>query len=327
VSEVRAHLAVALIGAGLAGYVLWRGAAAPERPVVAAAERRELLELAPRASRLAITVDVRALRATALGRALFASGRDLGALGKLDALCGRDPSESIEELLVVASGDGRGDVGLAVRSAASGHEIADCAVKVLSTRGASPTRAPRGRYTVVRAPGRADLGELAVRDDGVVLLAGGSVFGDLLDAAEDRTLTLATEPTHQSLRRSLGPAAILGSVVLGTGWITRFSDEPDAEASPLAALRAVGLRVDVAPAPRVRLRLLAESASGSAPIARFVEGLRDELGPELERLFGAPLARRATVTVDADAVDVALTLSDAEAERALSALVALTLAR
>jgi hypothetical protein len=208
-------------------------------------------------------------------------------MAELSAGCAFDPLERVENLvfalpaLKYARDPGRyQDYGLvAVGHLAAGPLLA-CATAQVKNRGGRVSLIRIGTFQSLRVPDRG--GELAVRS-GLLLLGGGAYLRDMIDAAESRAPSLLENPLHTALRKELGAGALVASWVPDAGWAERQGAEEGSILSPLRHVRALGLRIDVAPKFEVKLLLGCVGAERCKEVLRLAEQLRQEASPELER--------------------------------------------
>lgn len=266
--------------------MLWRGrhATPPEPPLV------EPLSVVPAGPAFVLTVDVARLRATALGRDLI--GKELARLATakdrpagdrcesalsadVDRLAVAVPANDPQAATVAAAtfgviAAGRFHKDPALRCAAGSSGNLDATVR--STIGSFETR---------RDPKTTR--EVAARE-GLLVQSDGAYFRALLDRAEQRQLkTTEAEDTrdrlHAELRRVVGQnAPILASLVLPPGWLAQLLGDPEAEASPLADIRAAALRVEVADDFTIAGTIRCDRDDACARLEHFLSTLKADLG-------------------------------------------------
>lgn len=264
-------------------------AAEPARP----ARRAPALAALPPGAQLALRVDLRQVRQSALGAALTGGGREISGLGRLSEICGFDPTEQIEEL-AIALPEQRGEpaLGIVATGDFDPERIIDCAAKVLSRRGGTPAPSRIGEFSSVRD--RAGSGaEVAVRAGGPVIVGEGAYFRAMLDAADGRGATLLGDEAHATLREAVsGHGAIGMTFVTRPGWLARWVAEDEALAAPLGSVRAGALRIDLDPSPRATLLLSCPAEATCQALAKWAEQLIGKVrsGVEPDPISEAKLA-------------------------------------
>jgi hypothetical protein len=263
------------------------------------------LALVPRGPAFVMTVDVARLRASPFAPAFARFG--LMELVGTTATCRFDPLRDLSELVITSAGlpsgatvtrpgtPGESSAPAAVIGAGrfAGRDVADCASARIAARGGQASVTTLGSFSSVRD--RELPAEVAARD-GLLVLSEGRYLRDILDIAEGRSsqgseLDRLRDHLHAELRRTFGRGApVLATVVVPEGWIARAFG-PDAQASPLAAIRSAALRVEVGERISIAVFLGCLSEKDCLPVVEF---LRDTsrsvaplLGPEGARLLGS----------------------------------------
>lgn len=277
-SVARLNLLVLIAITALAVFVF--AAARSSEPSSTDGGRRSPLASVPATATWVVSVDLIAARESALPRALLGGGRELPGLGRLQEICGFDPSEHVHHV-VVASGTRRGDADSALGLAAFGHfssaAIVECAEQVMRRRGGEPRRNTVGRFTWV-SDGRRPDAELAVAPGGPVLLGEARYLQEMIASWEGRSPSWADAPARRALAAELGAEGVLfASVHPEPGWLERVSGMPDASASPLAAIRRGALHID---AELSTLTLWAD-CSGREACAELAQFTREVSAPAL----------------------------------------------
>lgn len=280
--------------------------------------QRSALDSLPADNAFVATVDLVRLRQSPVGAVLAGKGRKLPGIGRIDAVCGFDPTLRIRELAIgvptSSEGDEPRDFGIVATGDFSAKRIADCAARVIKRRGGSAVKTRLGSFIDIRDrkhPG----GELAVRDGGPVLLGGGNYLRAMVDAADNNGPTMHRDKLHVALRRSVGEkSTLVASWVLSPDWLEQVSGSKLSRLSPLSRIRAAALAVDFT--PRVDARAVVGCAKPSAckEVAALVEDLgRTTIGPMLKRELGTDLARRVHISTEPREVHLHLVLSSKEA--------------
>lgn len=320
----RAELGLLAISLVLAVVVFWptdspRGSRPPSRERKAPA-----LSSLPRGAGLLVTVDFARLRQTSLGALLTESGRELPGVGSLPEVCGFDPTPQIRELaLAVPERKERSDeteLGIVVTGEFDRDRIAECAARVIARRGGEPVRTELDSFTALRDRNRSDT-EIAVRDGGPVLIGGGRYLREMLDTAEGKAPNLLGDSPHSTLRTAVGTKApVIASWVNRPGWIERFLEPSAVERSPLAAVRAGAIRIDVATDWTATLLLACPDADSCGRLGEWLRGLSDDARTALKQELGHDPIREATVSVESNAVRSNVTLDPARTTQLVARL-------
>jgi hypothetical protein len=266
-----------------AAVLLWKQRAPP--PVRPLPPPRELTEIVLPGAALLATLDVAALRASPWGRMLLVRLAELtqgnGKVGCTDEVFAR-----AERVAFAIPSEGSTsanlDLGIVAEGRFGGASTIACAESLLRSRGAEPSRVTLGGYLALRA--RRGRAELAVRDGGPLIVSDGPYFRELVD----RSLATVTpgrspqETVHVRLRSELGPAPLLLTWVLPPGWLEHWLEDPEVSRSPLAQVRALGIRARLSDALSLRAVIAAADADSARRVAEFLTKASQALAPELE---------------------------------------------
>jgi hypothetical protein len=305
--RVEPWLALALLA--IAVVVFWPRAPQPgEEPAKPRARPAPALAGLPKGAAVVVTLDLQALRQSSLG-ALLGEDKKLFAVSRVREVCGFDPIEHAREAALAlpeaAKGqdpDATADFGLVVAGDYDAQNIVDCAARMIAQGGGAPAKTRFGSFVSVRDRNRPE-GEIAVRNGGPVLVGGGSYLREMLDAAEGTAPTLLGDDAHSTLRASVGTGgALLATWIARPGWIERYLDPEHAGASPLSAMRAGALRVDLTPTATATLLLACPSEDECKKLAAFVERFRDDSRKAANDAFGVDPVRTARVTREKNVV-------------------------
>lgn len=287
------------------------------------------LDALPADNAFVATVDLVRLRQSTVGAVLTGKGRVLPGVGRLEDVCGFDPTLRIRELAIgvptLSAEDGSRDFGIVATGDFRADRIAGCVESVIKRRGGSPVETQLGSFVNVRDRRHAG-GEVAVRDGGPALLGGGSYLRAMVDAADRQGPSFHRDKLHAALRRSVGgKSTLVASWVLPPNWLEQVSGSRLSRLSPLSKVRAAALSVDFS--PRVEARAVVGCAKRNAcrQVADFLDDLgRTTLGPLLKRELGSDLAKRVRITTTPHEVQLHLVMTSDEARllviRALSRL-------
>jgi hypothetical protein len=307
--------------------------------------RPAILSAAPRDAWLVITVDVPALRESALGRALLGSAGGTGAggvpgLGTVASTCGFDPLASVREVMVVAPEDGdRGDFGIAFSGDLAKDDLVGCAKKVIGARGGRTSESSRGSFTVIDGLANADPNarrtRFAYRTGGPFLVSRGSWLDAMIDGVEGRVERAPAE--HDALRAVLSPGespspAVVVTALLPKALRERIKSEMGAELGvetdrafqAVLAVDAAGLSVVTGggPTTEVRLELRCETPGACGDVQALIQRKRRVLRQELGlRLVGlASLLDGLAVTTDGAALLATMRAPTSELAQAVDRL-------
>jgi hypothetical protein len=296
-------------------------------PEPSAERRAPAFAALPPGAELVVRADLAALRETALGASLFGGGRELAGLGTLTELCGFDPTEQIEELVIAVpparGSTGEPSPGIVATGPFDPARVLGCVARVIGRRGGTPVETRFGELVSIRDQ-RNPGAEVAVRAGGPVLVGEGAYFRSMLDAAEGRSPTLLGDQAHATLRRALdGAGAATLTFVARPGWLERWLSEDQPMDTPLADVRAGALSLEVTPNLGVTLLL---SCPAEAQCEKLAGWLAARVGDARERLrteLGADPVTSLKVRAEPHAARLQLSLDAATTQRLLlAALVA-----
>ncbi len=294
-----------------------------------ATDQRSPLSIIPPGSAFLLSADLRALGRSPLGALIAGRLERSAGASKLLELCGFDPLARIDQLALaipsenLAAQERPEDFGIVASGRFSAAEITRCATAAISARGGEVIQAKLGSFESLR-DGKAGSGEIASKD-GLVVVSGGSYFRELLDSAEGKHGSFerpdVRDRRHAELRRALAGGPLLATWLLGEGWFERVAGgETNARLSPLSALKAVGVRVDVGQTAQLSVLLECTDSEGASSISSLLGELRSSLGALPLDPMLAGLATRIAVTQTGARLKLALELKQAELSPALDAL-------
>ncbi|MEZ4225807.1 MAG: hypothetical protein R3B13_32945 [Polyangiaceae bacterium] len=271
--------------------------------------RLSALGAVPRDAMLVLTLDADALRKSTWGRDLLAHGQNLRGLGSLDTLCHDSPLERLRELALfvpTVPADEALDVGVVAQGEFDAEVTLACIERVVNARGGSPIRSPLGSFTSIRDRG-ASRGEIAMRQGGPLILGEGRTLRLAVDTAEGRSESVRSNEAHSGLRVEVGPHALIVSLLLPPGWLTRVTGLEVARASPLAQVRAAAVGIDLEPV-KVDVVLGCESDALAREVARILEGFSKDAGGLIELELGRNPLERAKISARGRVVRLQLDL-------------------
>lgn len=295
--------------------------------VVHRAPLRSPLADLPAGAELEAVVNLDRLRQSPLGATLTNDGRMLPGIGRLNDVCGFDPSRQIRALgvTIAAAPNARvPDFGVAATGEFSARRISACARAVIRRRGGVPVQTRIGSFLAVRDE-KGHGGEIAVRDGGPVLLGAGSYLLAMIDAADGRAPAASSDEFQAALQRAVGErGTLVVSAVLPADWPERWAGAELGRASGLSKVRAIALRLDLAPSVEARAVIGCSAVPSCQAVRRVLDQLvADWLTPRLEHALGRPLAHPIQVRAAPREVRVDLDLAQPEAQTLLERLAAL----
>ena len=325
-SERGIHLGI-LVGAIALGAWIFSHDGSKARRSRSGPEQGSPLAIVPPGSAFVLSADIAARRKSPVGPALAA--RISGLVGKdadLAKLCDFDPLTALDQvaLAIPSAAPNRrdDDFGVIATGRFTATQITRCATASIDARGGDPVSSKLGNFSSVRDR-NTEVGEIAARDGGPLILSGGSYFRTLLDAAEGNAPKLEHQDPrdahHAELRRLVGPGAIVATWLLGEHWFESIAGD-DAGLSPLRSLEAIAARLDLGQTLRVSALFECGDAKSAAEIQALLEQLRSSLATiPLDPALTA-LARRVAISPQDRRLRLELELNEAELRGLLDAL-------
>lgn len=316
---------VTLLGCAALATAAFRLSAAPPPQHMAPAQS-PLADL-PAGAQLEAVVNLARLRQSPLGAALAGQGRTLPGIGRLEDVCGFDPSQQIRSLgvtVVSVPNAQTPDFGVAAIGDFSAQRISACARAVIRRRGGVPLQTHLGSFLAVRDK-RGHGGEIAVRNGGPVLLGAGRYLLSMIAAADGRAPAAQSDALQAALQRAVGGprGALVVSAVLPAGWVERLAGAQLGRAAPLSEVRAVALRLDLKPGVEVHALVGCSAQPSCVAARRLLDRLVAHwLEPRLERAIGRRLTHPIRVHAALRQVRVDVVLTQAEAALLLGVLTA-----
>jgi hypothetical protein len=241
----RIHFAlfVALLGGAIA--LVWRTSQRRSEISVRHAASFDALEVLLPDAALLLTLDVIALGRSPWGRTVLAGLAELAGSGAGQRCASEQLARARRISLAVPAESPSADsfdVGLVFEGSFEEDAAIGCAAALVEARRGVPTLSTLNDFRVLRD--RQGAGELAVRDDGPLILSGGTYFRELVERAGRNPPRDASvrERLHGALRRKAGPAPLIATWVLPPAWLERWLGEPQFAESPLAPVRAILVR-------------------------------------------------------------------------------------
>jgi len=213
-------------------------------------EERGVLAAVPEDAWLVVTVDVDALRRSALARPLLGGGPGAGGavdalpgLGSLSSACGFDPLARLRQIALASpEGGERGEFGVAFAGDLTQRELTGCAEKAIVARGGRPVTSARDGFTVVEDTSDPQHARVAYRDGGPFLVGRGAWLDAMMDAAAGKGARARAD--HEALRDALAPTggaaprAVVLTALLPRALREKLKSELAAEGGSPASLAA-----------------------------------------------------------------------------------------
>jgi len=250
--------------------VVWRSRVA--EPADSALEGADPVLAVPPGPGLLISADVSELSRAAQAELLSAFGDKL--LG-LRETCGFEPLLSVKRVAFAMPFQARAqhaasDFALIAETSLKEEQLSRCAQGVIRKRGGVPVRLRIGQFLSVRDSAK-PLGEVAMRFDGLFVLSGGQYFRDVVDVAGGLTqpdeAARARSAVHGELRRKLGPAPLLATLLPGASFST-------------TGVRAVGLALQIESELRLRGFVGCESVAACSEAKLLLERMKADPAEE-----------------------------------------------
>ncbi len=303
-------LAIVLLVVGWL-YTSRRGGSLASEPAPA---DRSVLAAIPQGAMLVAVVDLRALRATELGKRFLGHGRNIAGLGEIQVLCGSDPMDGVDQLAVAIPAAGA-DAGFGVFAAGAfdAERLLSCAERIVTRRGGKPVRRRHDRFLVLRDASLAlSSAELAVADGGPFVLAEPPYLQASLEAMTAAGQTADSNEAHRMLRDLVPKGVVVATVVLSQDQRRTLVAELRAqqqEDSPFGAVTAAALSIRLDQALHLQAVLRCEQVAACEAIAALVDSARkDEAETVAARVTGLARVLDAT-TVQARKKSVFLRVS------------------
>lgn len=254
------------------------------------------LRAVPKDAPLLLTLDLEAPRAAALRSLLFGPERELAGIGRLQDVCGYDPSASVQALTIAALKRTPADTqSPAFAIVAAGEfdqqKLASCVERILQAKGGSAERQRSGSMTLIRDR-RGSAAEIALLDQGLVLVSAREHLRRMLQALDGELPSASDDATHRSLREAIGGRApLLGTLTFQSGWLQQLLEDEEVNRSPIASLRGAALRLDFADGVALDALFRCERPDEVVPLQSFLDDLRGKFGPLLHQQGLAELDR------------------------------------
>lgn len=247
-----------------------------------------VLSAIPRDVPVLFTLDLEAPHAGLLRSILFNPQHELPRLGRLQDVCGYDPSPEVDALAVAAFGAGTGaesDPALGVVAGGSFdmQKLAGCVAQLIRSRGGTPKSQRAGTITLIE-DGRSGSAAIALLDNGLILVSPRKELHQMLDALDGDLPNVNENRTHQRLRASVGADSIaVASVRFPAGWLPRLLDDEAVNASPIAKVDAAAFALELTDNVNLALLFQSRTASDATNLKGFLKELGARLKPQLRQ--------------------------------------------
>jgi hypothetical protein len=247
----------------------------------------------PQGASIVIAANLEKLRQSPLSGLVDEGSREIVGESVRET-CGFDPIDRAHSLVLVIPNRTQNTreetsappFGISASGNFERANVGSCAIRVIEKRGGDPARADLGSFLAIRD--RKSAGEVAVRDGGPLLLSEGWYMREMIDAADGKIPSLASDDQHATLREAVGGkgSSLLVTFISPPGWLERMAGSEIARLSPLSSVRAGALRIDVQPRFEAKLLLGCASAAQCDEVAAFVERMRTDVRQGLAQELG-----------------------------------------
>ncbi len=323
---LRGALILAVIAVGLAGWIYVSRPA--HDPIAVGNSPSAILQHIPPGAMLVATVDIAALRHTALGKQLLGQGRTVAGLGEVATICGSDPMLAVERMAIAIPDAGHdAGFGLFASGAIVANQLIGCAEKIVAKGGGRPVRVPAGRFTVLKdASLELSSAELAAADGGPVILAEPTYVRAALgtEGAE----SMHTDARHAALRELVPAGQLVATAVLTAEQRRALIDELKAQNqadSPFRSVIGAALALSVDTRLEIAVAIRCDAAQACRRVAaHLLEAAKSEADTAAARAIGlGAVLERMHVETQGDAVHVRLAMPAADALSLLRRVLAL----
>ena len=217
------------------------------------------LDAVPAQALVVVQARVQNLRHSPLAR-LLPSASDTSA-GSIAANyprgCSFDPVEHVQQIALWIPEGASDDFGLSAFSDIAAPELIRCARGSIGARGGAATLSSREGFAVVSDRTLSETAaQVAVRDNGLVLLGRAAPLARMMAVANGSAPSAAIEGDHARMRSELGgDPDILLTAVLSPTVRQQIRQAADGAPTPLVSLLAVAASLELG--PNARLRILA----------------------------------------------------------------------
>ncbi len=288
------------------------------------------LSAIPAEAFLVVDIDVVALGRTAVGRALLGRGRKAVGAEDVGAVCGADPLEGVTRMAIVVPGEGsHAGFGLFATGALHRGGLLACAERFIVARGGQPQRRTVGSFDVVRdAKGAVSAAEIAIDDQGLLIIAEGAYLNQSIATARGQLPSLRDARSLHDLRDQMGEGEVRVSAVFSPAQhirLLRMLEKRGEAPVVLSELAAMAGRVRFGDSIELDARVACRSSVACKRLFdRIVSSLLRASQTATVRALGvSQLLKRVRVEHVDDEVRLALRATFADVEHVLARLRAL----
>jgi len=292
--------------------------------------RGEWLSAIPAEAFLVLDIDVEALGRTAVGRALLGRGRKAVGAEDVGALCGADPLDGVTRMAIVIPGEGsRAGFGLFATGALHRDGLLACAERFIVARGGQPHRRTVGSFAVVRdAKGAVSAAEIAIDDQGLLIIAEGAYLNQSIATARGQLASLGDARSLHDLRDQMGEGEVRVSAVFSPAQharLLRLLKKRGEAPVMLSELAAMAGRVRFGDSIELDARVVCRSSVACKGVFdNIVSSLLDASQMAMVRALGvSQLLKRVRVEHAEDEVRLGLRATFTDVEQILARLRAL----
>ncbi len=190
--------------------------------------------------------------------------------------CGKNLSDRIETVAVWEPAEPGASFGMAARAPVTAEAVWACAQSAIGARGGTPTFTQVEGFRLINddqlGPGAA---QIAVRDDGLLLLARPATRSRMMDALGGRTPSSRTG-SHGRMREELGHAGDMTvTVVVSPGLRNRIANWIGEPTDLLERVIAFAATVDLQPQTHLRIAVSCETPQACVALSERLERMRE----------------------------------------------------
>lgn len=277
----------------------------------------------PADAMLVATADLDRVRASSLLSPLTQEGRELPGFGRIDEVCGIDPTAALREIAIAIPASEDDDFGFVLTGKIEAEPLVRCATKLIEKRGGKALVEQVGSFTTVRDASGTQSGKIAVRHGGPVLLGEGNYLQRMISTADRKEPNLLTT-AHPKLREEAGGAAIVATAILPEELKARVRKEMgDIDAPAMRVTSFVGA-VSVDRTMRIAALVTCDTKEPCADLSVSLRESREEAAKDIgARLLGVgPLLDRVHIEAKGERLEAWVDLTAEEAKALVDRLLA-----
>jgi hypothetical protein len=208
-------------------------------------------------------------------QALFADGAVPSMIPDGEG-CGKNLSDRIETVAVWEPAEPGASFGMAARASVTAESVWACAKSAIGARGGTPSFTQVEGFRVINddqlGPGSA---QIAVRDDGLLLLARPTTRSRMMDALADRTPSSRTG-SHGRMREDLGPGGDMTvTVIVSPGLRSRIANWIGEPTDLIEQVIAFAATVDLQPQTHLRIAVTCETPQACVTLSERLGRMRE----------------------------------------------------